>query len=342
MLDLQAHEEAIAAKELTNSSSWDVFQWLGSDSWADRLDVVEGVERYAAGSLSLRIHSPPVPDFRTYYFGLNPYNNTRNPWFREFWEEKFNCSFRDSPRLLRRERECPPSHDIKVFNKLEADFEPDPKLIQVVNAIHTVARGLHALYILKCAAYNHTKGLCPEMRPLNGTELYNQMLKVDFTDQSKERINFDQRGDPPARYPTTLPSLTSHYSSGGQRLSQLQLSHFNILLFSASRASLGELLSTFLATHDTGGGIEGKTNVSQRGPCTYFQIRYSQLPRRKTRLRGDRHLAHRNPQVAFDCVATWIPTTSTYLSTPIPLSSATSPDPQTSHSPSVRVFSLPP
>uniref|UniRef100_A0A914V1A1 Receptor ligand binding region domain-containing protein n=1 Tax=Plectus sambesii TaxID=2011161 RepID=A0A914V1A1_9BILA len=37
-----------------------LFQWIGSDAWADRQDVVEHVEEEAAGSFSMRIHSPKV------------------------------------------------------------------------------------------------------------------------------------------------------------------------------------------------------------------------------------------------------------------------------------------
>lgn len=56
-----------------------------------RLDVVEGVEDEAAGSFSIRIHSPRVENFESYYFSLNPFNYTVNPWFRELWQEKFKC-----------------------------------------------------------------------------------------------------------------------------------------------------------------------------------------------------------------------------------------------------------
>lgn len=56
-----------------------------------RLDVVEGVEEEAAGSFSIRIHSPRVENFEPYYFSLNPFNHTINPWFRELWQEKFKC-----------------------------------------------------------------------------------------------------------------------------------------------------------------------------------------------------------------------------------------------------------
>jgi hypothetical protein len=66
-----------------------------SDGWADRSDVTDGFESQARGSMSIRIHSPNVTDFDDYYFSLNPYTNTRNPWFREFWQHRFNCTLRD-------------------------------------------------------------------------------------------------------------------------------------------------------------------------------------------------------------------------------------------------------
>lgn len=55
------------------------------------MDVVEQVEEDATGSFSIRIHSPKVESFERYYFSLNPINNTKNPWFREFWQQKFKC-----------------------------------------------------------------------------------------------------------------------------------------------------------------------------------------------------------------------------------------------------------
>lgn len=69
-----------------------LIMFLFSDGWADRVDVVDGYEDVAEGSLSIRIHSPYVSHFDDYYFKLNPFNNSRNPWFREFWQFRFNCS----------------------------------------------------------------------------------------------------------------------------------------------------------------------------------------------------------------------------------------------------------
>lgn len=31
-------------------------------------------------------------EYKNYFARLNPSNNTRNPWFQEYWMKKFNCS----------------------------------------------------------------------------------------------------------------------------------------------------------------------------------------------------------------------------------------------------------
>lgn len=54
---------------------------VASDGWADRRDVVAGVERAAQGALTLRIRSPYLRHFDAHYHALTPPNNTRNPWF---------------------------------------------------------------------------------------------------------------------------------------------------------------------------------------------------------------------------------------------------------------------
>ncbi|RWS01055.1 metabotropic glutamate receptor 1-like protein 2, partial [Dinothrombium tinctorium] len=169
---------------------------VGSDGWADRPDVVEGYEKEAVGGLSVRIHSPYVHEFDPYYYNLHPDNNTRNPWFREFWEFKFNCSL-------------PPKHDqpklpnVSAFNKtctgkehLSEKYKQDTKMAFVMKAIYTMAYGLHSMQRAMCP---HSLGLCPEMLPINGSILLQHLLNVSFV-WGNDTVEFDQNGDPPGRY----------------------------------------------------------------------------------------------------------------------------------------------
>ena len=78
-----------------------------SDGWAVRPDVVEGIEDQIAGGVSMKLYSPEIYDFDEYYFRLRPKSNRRNPWFTEFWQERFKCSmFGDEDRDPRYKRNC--------------------------------------------------------------------------------------------------------------------------------------------------------------------------------------------------------------------------------------------
>uniref|UniRef100_A0AC34RD06 G-protein coupled receptors family 3 profile domain-containing protein n=1 Tax=Panagrolaimus sp. JU765 TaxID=591449 RepID=A0AC34RD06_9BILA len=180
------------------------FQWIGSDGWADRQDVVEGVESEAAGSFSIRIHSPKVARFEPYYFSLEPNNHTINPWFRDFWQQKFKC-------LLTVPKDDTVSKVCSGRENLTMGYEQDPKLSQVINSIRVVAYALKTMYDDRCKDYyNITKAnvlpgttvspICPEMETINGTLLFRYMMNVSFVDEYQQEISFDTNGDPPAWY----------------------------------------------------------------------------------------------------------------------------------------------
>ncbi|GFN93744.1 metabotropic glutamate receptor [Plakobranchus ocellatus] len=77
------------------------FLLLGSDGWGNRQDVAQDVESALAGGMSLKLYSPPVADFKRHYASLEPYNSSHNPWFKEFWEQKFSCSLDENSSHMR-------------------------------------------------------------------------------------------------------------------------------------------------------------------------------------------------------------------------------------------------
>ncbi|GFR83171.1 metabotropic glutamate receptor-like Protein [Elysia marginata] len=77
------------------------FLFIGSDGWGDRVDVVHELESAVTGAISLMLYSPRIPQFAKHYASLKPHGSPNNPWFEEFWEEKFQCSLgKKNPRRL--------------------------------------------------------------------------------------------------------------------------------------------------------------------------------------------------------------------------------------------------
>ncbi|KAK9406305.1 metabotropic glutamate receptor 3 [Crotalus adamanteus] len=178
--------ELLAAAQRINVS----FTWVASDGWGALESVVAGSEPIADGAITIELASYPIQEFAVYFRNLNPYNNSRNPWFQEFWEHKFQCSFYN--------QNC--SH----FSLKSGQFEQESKIMFVVNAVYAMAHALHNMHQALCP--NATK-LCDSMKPVNGKRFYKDfMLNVTFDApfrpslDTKSMVRFDQCGDGIGRY----------------------------------------------------------------------------------------------------------------------------------------------
>ncbi|TMS14498.1 Metabotropic glutamate receptor 5 [Larimichthys crocea] len=168
------------------------FLLVGSDGWADRYDVTDGYQKEAAGGITIKLKSAYVTWFDDYYLNLKPDANQRNPWFSEFWQHRFQCRLRGHPQ------------ESSMYNRtcnwresLRHQYAQDTKMGFVINAIYSMAYGLHAMQEALCPGY---KGLCESMRPIDGRKLLEFLMKTNFTGVSGETILFDQNGDSPGRY----------------------------------------------------------------------------------------------------------------------------------------------
>ncbi|KAK5608773.1 Metabotropic glutamate receptor 5 [Crenichthys baileyi] len=168
------------------------FLLVGSDGWADRYDVTDGYQTEAAGGITIKLKSAHVNWFDDYYLNLKPGSNLRNPWFPEFWQHRFQCRLRGHlQESTKYNRTC------SWRESLRHQYAQDTKMGFVINAIYSMAYGLHAMQQALCPGY---KGLCENMRPIDGRKLLDFLMRTNFTGVSGETIHFDQNGDSPGRY----------------------------------------------------------------------------------------------------------------------------------------------
>lgn len=160
-----ARELLVAANRMNVS-----FIWVASDGWGAQESVVKGSESVAEGAFTIELASYPIDKFAEYFINLNPYNNTRNPWFREFWEHQLQCSL----------------HDINCgkHSLRDGKFEQESKIMFVVNAVYAMAHSLHNMR--QAACLNNTK-ICSAMKPVNGKKLYKDyILKTKFDGEYRD------------------------------------------------------------------------------------------------------------------------------------------------------------
>jgi hypothetical protein len=178
--------------------------------------VVEQQEEIALGGISIRIHSAYVHDFDDHYFALTPFNNHRNPWFAEFWEQRFQCNLEYGSQQQQQQQQSQPSSsttnrpafirpmNAKVYNRtctgkesLRQNYKQDAKMAFVQKSIITMALGLDSMQRALCGP--NRPGLCAEMLPVNGSIFLQHLMNVSFSFLD-ELVYFDEQGDPPGKY----------------------------------------------------------------------------------------------------------------------------------------------
>ncbi|KAF3849894.1 hypothetical protein F7725_019613 [Dissostichus mawsoni] len=189
-----------------------------SDGWADRYEVVEGFEQEAEGGITMKLQSEVVKTFDDYYLKLRLDTNTRNPWFSEFWQYRFQCRLAGHPQENKNYKKQKTrtnknsffnGHNLSILfmpscfssltgnESLHENYVQDSKMGFVINAIYAMAHGLHDMHLELCPGQ---PGLCEAMDPIDGSKLLDYLLKTSFKGVSGEDIYFDQNGDTPGRY----------------------------------------------------------------------------------------------------------------------------------------------
>ncbi|XP_034966553.2 metabotropic glutamate receptor 1 isoform X1 [Zootoca vivipara] len=165
---------------------------IGSDGWADRDEVIEGYEAEANGGITIKLQSPDVVSFDDYFLKIRLETNTRNPWFPEFWQHRFQCRIPGHPL------ENPNFQKNCTGNEsLEENYVQDSKMGFVINAIYAMAHGLQSMHHALCPGHI---GLCDAMKPIDGSKLLDFLLNSSFIGVSGEEVRIDENGDAPGRY----------------------------------------------------------------------------------------------------------------------------------------------
>lgn len=116
------------------------------------------------GAISIRSESSPVPSFMDYFVNLHIRNNTRNPWFNEYWENMFKC----------RGASC---FNVGLEANRQSTFLQDLQIPGIINAVFTIGQGLEKVRRTVCPT--KLRGLCPQMRNMENV----RKLMIDSSEQ---------------------------------------------------------------------------------------------------------------------------------------------------------------
>ncbi|CAF1233682.1 unnamed protein product [Rotaria sordida] len=174
---------------------------IASDAWGKESSVVINGETddIAVGALTLELVSIQPLNFDRYFNSLKPdiinrkkyenfYDNdeqsisSRNPWFNEFWENRFGCNLTSSSSSI-------------CANYQLNETNWDSKLQFIVDATYVFAQALHTYF-------NCTSSTCfhVSLNYINGTKLFQLILEKTFTMPDYRQIQFNSERFVPGHY----------------------------------------------------------------------------------------------------------------------------------------------
>ncbi|XP_060080563.1 metabotropic glutamate receptor-like [Ylistrum balloti] len=172
------------------------FTWIASDGWGMQDKPVLGNEDIAEGAMTIELDSTLIPEFDTYFLKLKPETNTRNPWFKEYWETVHECKFRgkSSKAVTGQEfkKNCTGQE-----KKLDV-YQQETKVQFIYNAVYAMALSLDRMQRDVCPG---TTKLCENMKKIDGERLLKEyILNTSFSDDYGAMVQFDSKGDALGRY----------------------------------------------------------------------------------------------------------------------------------------------
>ncbi|XP_002735016.2 uncharacterized protein LOC100374272 [Saccoglossus kowalevskii] len=165
--------------------------WIGTDTWGDRMFVVENATSTSQGAITLQFRKKTSRKFEEYFTSLNGYSNYRNPWWQEWWMNHFLCNLNVWNLDKIYDSIC------SVELDLSNDFEEEANVRYIVDAVWAFAKGLDATLNDLCP--NQTHHLCPEVVE-NPEILHRNILEVQFKGHGDVDFSFDSNGNGPPSY----------------------------------------------------------------------------------------------------------------------------------------------
>ncbi|XP_071536993.1 uncharacterized protein [Panulirus ornatus] len=172
---LAAIQKAVLAHRLLKHQ----LVFLGTATWGDHKEKLREFDSGLGGALVLKDGQQDVRDFIAYYRLLNPVKNTRNPWFKQYWEQEFGCEGSD----------CKSNTDPFPV----VPYVSVPSTPRVVQAVFSFGAALTQLIGHLCPQHDGT--VCPGLPKWRQRMVLNEFLRnteVSRVDKPSEFFQFTE------------------------------------------------------------------------------------------------------------------------------------------------------
>lgn len=150
------------------------FIWVASDGWGTQQVPVEQSAGIAEGALTIELNSPILSGFDDYFKALNPLDNSRNPWFMEYWESIHECIFEQNAYNAT-------NSTVFCIGNETTQMTQESKIHFVSDAVYAMATALHNYIQDTCTGGSKSRRKCARTKRIDREILFkNYLLNKSF------------------------------------------------------------------------------------------------------------------------------------------------------------------
>ncbi|XP_029700004.1 extracellular calcium-sensing receptor-like [Takifugu rubripes] len=169
-------------------------QWVASEAWVTAsLLTTPRFHALLEGTLGFSFPGAEIPGLKEFLLNICPSPKPGMEFVNMFWEDLFGYtkSADESPV-------CTGSEDLRYTQSSYTDVSQVRISYNVYKAVYAIAHALHSL--LNCESPGSNVGTCKKREPFTSKQLLQHLKSVNFTNQFKEKVYFDAKGEPVPLY----------------------------------------------------------------------------------------------------------------------------------------------
>ncbi|KAF7234953.1 Extracellular calcium-sensing receptor, partial [Varanus komodoensis] len=146
------------------------------------------------GALSFAVHSHEVPGFKTFLQTRHHFFTKEDGFVKDFWEQAFDCIFPNPLVSEKVENVCSGTETLESLPGAFFEMSMTGHSYNVYNAVHVVARALHAFQSGPIKHQANVNGWRQNLQHQQPWQLHHFLKSVTFNNSAGDEISFDQNG----------------------------------------------------------------------------------------------------------------------------------------------------
>ncbi|XP_053117022.1 vomeronasal type-2 receptor 26-like [Hemicordylus capensis] len=145
------------------------------------------------GAFSFTIHSKEVQGFEEFLHMIKPHRMEGNGFFKDFWEQAFDCSFSGSQDLIFADGACTGEEKVENLPRTLFEMQMTGRSYSIYNAVYAVAHALHAVSLSTFNYRIKIRNKCLELQHLQPWELHPFLQGIWFNNSAGESLSFNPK-----------------------------------------------------------------------------------------------------------------------------------------------------